>query len=112
MIKPGEKRIAKYYGHYTVKKVAELPKPLVYDTEQWGRTAFRPVLAQIEWGDGKKEYWLPYWIGPEGKERYGQYAPMMRERELFSLLTEAIRQKFFRKRYLTKLMDTIQQYLD
>jgi len=112
MIKPGEKKEAKYYGYYTIKKVAQLPKPVVYNTKQWGRTAFRPVLAQIEWEDGKKEYWLPYWIGPEGKERYGQYAPRMGEKELFSLLTEAIKQKFFGKRCLSKLMETIEQYLE
>lgn len=112
MIKLGEKHRTKYYGHFTIKKVAELPKPLVYETKQWGKTAFRPVLAQIEWQDGKKEYWLPYWIGPVGKERYGQYAPMMEERELLSLLQEAIKQKFFSKRFLSKLSSQISQEIE
>jgi hypothetical protein len=103
VIKAGEKHRTKYYGHFTVKKVAELPEPLVYETKQWGKTVFRPVLAQIEWQDGKKEFWLPYWIGPVNKERYGQYAPMMGERELLLLLLEAIKQKFFSKKFLSKL---------
>jgi hypothetical protein len=107
MIKPGDRRKAKFYGQYLVKKVAELPKPLVYDTKQWGKTSFRPTIAKIEWEDGHKEFWFPYWIGPVGKERYGQYAPMMAEKELLSLLGEAMRQKFFSKRFMSQLAKEI-----
>lgn len=107
MIKPGETHHTKVYGPFRIKKVAELPKPLIYETARWGRTAFRPTIAKIEWKDGKKEFWFPYWIGSEGKEKYGQYAPMLAEKELLSLLREAIRQKFFSKRFMAVLADDL-----
>jgi len=109
MIKPGEWHTVKYWGKFRINKVAELPQPLTFDTPQWGQTSFRPTITEIEWQDGNKEFWFPYYIGPSGKEKYGQYAPMMGEKELLALLQEAIRQKFFSIEFLSELVKAISE---
>lgn len=103
MIEPGEWRQAKYWGWYHINKVVELPEPVVFDTPQWGQTRFRPTIAEIQWENGNKEFWFPYWIGPVGKERFGQYAPMLSEKQLLALLREAIDQEFFSREFLSQL---------
>jgi hypothetical protein len=103
VISPGEWHTARQRGRFLVKKVAELPKPVTSYTDKWGETSFRPVMAEIQWKDGNKEFWLPYYIGPLGKEKYGQYAPMIGERELVMLLQEAIQQGLFSKESLQQL---------
>ena len=107
MIKPGQWRKAKYWGKFRINKVAEPPDPMVFDTPQWGRTRFRPTIAEIQWENGSKEFWFPYWIGPEGKERYGQYAPMINEDTLLALLEEGIRQEFFSQVFLSALGEAV-----
>ena len=103
MIKPGEWHRAKYWGRFHINKVAELPEPVVFDTPQWGKSSFRPTIAEIQWENGNKELWFPYYIGPVGKERFGQYAAMMAEKEFLALLREAIRQQFFSEEFLSDL---------
>ena len=107
MIKPGQWRKAKYWGRFRINKVAEPEKPLISDTPQWGRTRFRPTISEIQWENGNKEFWFPYWIGSEGKERYGQYAPMISENVFLALFKEAIRQQFFSQKFLSALRETI-----
>ena len=41
---------------------------------------FNPILIKISWeqvpsGD-KHDLWFPYWITIDGKEKYGQFAPI------------------------------------
>jgi len=103
MIKPCEWHESRFWGRFHINKVAELPHPVIFDTTKWGRTSFRPTIAEIEWENGNKEFWFPYWIGPEEKERYGQYTPMLGEEELLSLLREAIKQRFFSQKFLFEL---------
>jgi len=107
MIKPNEWHEAKYWGKFHINKVAELPQPIIFETPRWGRTSFRPTIAEIQWEDGHKELWFPYYIGPAGKERFGQYAPMMAESELLVLLREAIKQNFFSREFLSLLAEAI-----
>ena len=109
MIKVGQRREAKYWGEYYINKVAELPKPEISYTPQWGRTCFRPTIAEIQWENGKKVFWFPYWIGPEGKERFGQYAPMIEERLLLALFKEAITQEFFSPSFLSDLAEALSE---
>lgn len=103
MIKPGEWHRAKYWGRFHINKVAELPEPAVFDTPQWGKSSFRPTITEIQWENGNKELWFPYYIGPVGKERFGQYAAMIAEKEFLALLREAIRQQFFSEEFLSDL---------
>ena len=42
-----------------------------------------------------------------GKEKYGQYAPMMGEKQLLELLREAIKQDFFSVSFLSNLRRAI-----
>jgi len=110
VIKPGEWHEARVWGRFHINKVAELPQPVIFDTARWGpRTSFRPVIAEIEWQNGNKEFWFPYWIGPEGKERYAQYSPMMGEEELLALLREAMDQQFFGQVFLSQLAQAASQ---
>ena len=55
MIKAGQLRKAKYWGEYHINKVVELPSPEIFDTSRWGRTCFRPTIAEIQWENGKKD---------------------------------------------------------
>ncbi len=104
MIKPGTWHRAENWGKFYINKVAELPEPVVFQTEKWGdNTSFRPTIAEIQWENGDKEFWFPYYIGTIGKERYGQYAPMIGEKELLELLREAIKQEFFSREFLRQL---------
>jgi len=83
MIKEGQQKEAKYWGKYTVKNVIQLKKPVVCHSSEIGTALFQPTLVRIEWekspSNDKREFWFPYWITIEGKEKYGQFAPMMGE---------------------------------
>ena len=107
MIKEGEEKKAKYWGKFKVQKVARLTKPVTCHSHEIGEALFNPTLVKIEWenapSDDKHEFWFPYWIAVKGKERYGQYAPMMGERSLLELLASAIRQGFFSDHFLQEI---------
>jgi len=96
-----------------VKKVAKLARPIVCHSAEIDEALFDPCLVQIEWEkppspDGH-EFWFPYWITVRGKERYGQFAPMMGETALLELLREAIRQGFFSDDFLSRLISVIER---
>ena len=58
----------------------------------------------------KNEFWFPYWItwaDVDGKERYGQYSPMIGEKALLELLQRAITQDFFSNSFLVDLNKAI-----
>lgn len=111
MIKEGAEKMAKYWGKFTVKKVARLKKPVKCYSQEIGEALFNPTLVKIEWervpSNDRHEFWFPYWISIEGKERYGQYAPMLGETSLLELLGEAIRKGFFSDSFLNELGDLI-----
>lgn len=74
-----------------------------------------PTIVQIEWetppSPDKHEFWFPYWIKIEGKEKYGQFAPMVGKKGLLQLLREAIRQDFFDNQFLLGLAESIKDKL-
>jgi hypothetical protein len=113
MIKEGQRKKARYWGNYTVKKVVQLTKPVRCQSSEVGEALFNPTLVKIEWekspSDDKHEFWFPYWISIKGQEKYGQFAPMMGERSLLELLTNAIGQGLFTKQFLSELGKCIEK---
>ena len=108
MIQVGQKKKARYWGNFRVKKVATLAKPQIVHSEEVGEAKFNPTLVQIEWESNlANEFWFPYWITIKGKERYGQFAPMMDEASLLELLEGAIKQEFFSQTFLQRLNKVI-----
>jgi len=112
MIKEGQQKRAKYWGKFIVKKVAQLKHPVPSHSNEVDETLFSPTLVQIEWENGGHEFWFPHWITIKGKERYGQYAPMMSESSLLELLQEGIRRGFFGDNFLHQLQGTITDKLN
>lgn len=115
MIQVGQRKQTKYWGKRTVTKVARLKKPVeCYNPEQ-GIVLFEPTIVQIEWekppcGD-KNAFWFPYWMTIGGKEKYGQFAPMIGEKALLELLKDAIRQDFFSEDFLRSLYQVVNNKL-
>jgi len=114
MIQVGQEKEAKYWGKFTVKKVARLAKPTVCHSQEIGEALFNPTLVKIEWEKAPSEeghdFWFPYWISTKGKEKYGQFAPMMGETSLLELLCEAIRQDYFSDGFLADLGRTSRHF--
>lgn len=107
MIQVGQKKKAKYWGSFSVNKVARLKKPVECQCKEAGIALFDPTIVKIHWetppSEDKHEFWFPYWITIGGKEKYGQFAPMIGEKALLELLQDAIEQDFFTKTFLKKL---------
>ena len=113
MIKEGQQRRTRYWGEYEVAKIVQLETPEVAHGTEVGKALFRYTLVQIHWkGDGGYNFWFPYWATIKGKERYGQYAPMMSEGSLLELLQKAIRREFFSDNFLYRLQKTITDKLN
>jgi hypothetical protein len=55
--------------------------------------------------------WFPYWITIDGKEKYGQFAPIIGQKALFELLSSAIDNDYFDDDFLRKLNEKISNYL-
>ena len=115
MIKEGQKKKAKYWGRFTVKNVAKLKNPVECYSDQIGKALFNPTLVKIQWenppSDDKHDLWFPYWITINGREKYGQFAPMMGEVSFLELFREGIRQGFFSDRFLRILNEAINERL-
>ena len=115
MIKKGQKKKAKYWGNFTVKKVAKLKSPILCYNKEVGEVEFMPTIVQIEWETSpsldKNEFWFPYWVRIKGKEKYGQFAPMIGKNGLLQLLKEAIKQDFFDRKFLFELAENIRTKL-
>jgi len=115
MIKVGQQKKAKYWGIFSVSKVARLKKPVECHCQDIGTAMFDPTIVKIDWetppSDDKNEFWFPYWITIGGKEKYGQFAPMIGEQSLLKLLQEAIKQSFFSKDFLQHLDNIISKKL-
>lgn len=115
MIKVGQNKRAKYWGEFKVKKVAQLKEPVKCYSKEKGEVEFLPTIVQIEWKTSpsadNNEYWFPYWQKIEGKEKYGQFAPMIGSCALGELLKEAISQNFFSRGFLLSLDKAIRSKL-
>jgi hypothetical protein len=74
-----------------------------------------PTIVKIEWetspSSDKNEIWFPYWVRIKGKEKYGQFAPMIGQEGLLQLLKEAISKDFFDTSFLIGLSETIKTKL-
>ena len=116
MIEKGQRKKAKYWGNFTVRKVAKLKSPILCYSKDIGEVEFMPTIVQIEWetppSSDKNEFWFPYWITTSGKEKYGQFAPMIGEGSLLELFESAIKQSFFTKGFLLKLRRYIEDALN
>jgi hypothetical protein len=116
MLKVGQKRNTRYWGMRTVRKIANLKKPVKCHSKEVGDVFFSPIIAKIEWDDSpygeRYAFWFPYWITINNKEKYGQFAPMIGEKALLELLEEAISQNFFSRSFLKKLDKLVTQKLD
>ena len=115
MIKEGDEKAAKYWGKFRVKKVARLKNSVKCYSHEIGEALFNPTLVKIEWehapSEDKHEFWFPYWISVRGKERYGQFAPMMGESSLLELFGNAIKGEFFSENFLQELNKLIVEKL-
>jgi len=113
MIKEGEQRKTRYWGEYEVTKVVQLEEPELAYSAVVGEARRKYTFVQIRWkADGQYKLWFPYWVTIKGKERYGQYAPMMSEASLLELLDKAIRKEFFSQNFLNQLRKTITDELN
>jgi hypothetical protein len=115
MIKEGQKKKARYWGDFQVQKVSKLKAPVICESKEVGQVEFMPTLVKIDWATSpsldKNEFWFPYWVKIKGKEKYGQFAPMIGQKALLELLKEAIKQDFFDKDFLLNLSTSIQEKL-
>jgi hypothetical protein len=115
MIKEGQRKKARYWGNFTVLKVAKLESPVLCHSKEAGEVEFMPTLVKIEWETSpsadKNEFWFPYWVKIRGKEKYGQFAPMIGKNGLLQLFKEAIRQDFFDRSFLMELSESIETKL-
>ena len=107
--------VRKYRGKRTFRKIAQLKKPVKCYNPVQGVVYFKPTIVQVEWetppsGD-TNEFWFPYWMTVDGKEKYGQFAPIIGENALLELLQDAIEQDFFSEGCLRSLQETIERRL-
>ena len=115
MIKVGKKTKAKYWGNFKVEKIAKLQTPVRCFSNEKGYVDFDPTIIKISWdqvpSDDKHDLWFPYWITIDGKEKYGQYAPMIGQKALLELLSHAIDNDFFGADFLKELNRRISNHL-
>jgi hypothetical protein len=52
--------------------------------KQAGKVEFMPTIVQLESetppSSDKNEFWFPYWVKMRGKEKDGQFAPMIEKK--------------------------------
>jgi len=115
MIQEGQRKKARYWGNYRVKKVVQLQRPVICHSSEIGEAEFMPTLVQIEWeispSSDTNEFWFPYWMKMHGKEKYGQFAPMIGKTALLQLLQGAIERDFFDREFLAELAASIRMKL-
>lgn len=115
MIKVGKRSKAKYWGVYEVIDFVTLNSPVeCYSTEK-GHVDFNPTIVKLAWdndpSEDKHDLWFPYWITIDGKEKYGQFAPMIGQKALLELMSKAIDRGFFEKDFLEGLSRKIKEHL-
>ncbi|MGD0277642.1 MAG: hypothetical protein ABSB79_16635 [Syntrophales bacterium] len=115
MIKVGKKTKAKYWGNFTVQKVVQLDNPVKCVSSEKGEVSFNPTIVKISWeqdpSDDKHDLWFPYWIKIDGKEKYGQFAPMIGQKALLELMIKAIDEGYLGEEFLSGLKKKISDRL-
>lgn len=116
MIKIGKRSKAKYWGEFQVQDVVKLDNPVKCFSVEKGPVEFNPTIVKLLWhrdpSDDKHDIWFPYWIKIDGKEKYGQFAPMIGQKALLELLSKAIDRGFFDHCFLEDLGKKILYYLE
>jgi hypothetical protein len=116
MIKVGKKTKAKYWGEFTVETIVELDNPVKCFSTEKGEVNFHPTIIKISWdrvpSDDKHDLWFPYWQTIDGKEKYGQFAPMIGQKAFLELMSKAIDAHYFNIDFLKSLNEKISNYLD
>jgi len=110
----GKKTKAKYWGNFVVEKIVKLDSPVKCFSAEKGEVDFNPTIVKILWeqtpsGD-KHNLWFPYWITIAGKEKYGQFAPMIGQKAFLQLLSKAIDNDYFDEIFLEELERKISDY--
>ncbi len=87
-----------------VKDVISLDETRAWDDRVMGHTVFDPRIIMLE-NERSHEplFWTPYWITVEGRAKYGQFAPIVKEMELSELLTKAIEKGWFSEGFRNNL---------
>lgn len=115
MIKVGKRSKAKYWGAFEVLDVVTLNSPVKCFSGEKGEVHFNPTIVKLAWdrdpSEDKHDLWFPYWISIDGKEKYGQFAPMVGQKALLELLSKAIDRGFFQVDFLEALGCKISEYL-
>jgi hypothetical protein len=116
MIEVGHRSNAKYWGEFEVQGVVKLDAPVKCHSVEKGEVDFNPTIVKLAWtrepsGD-KHDIWFPYWITVDGKEKYGQFAPMIGQTALLELLSKAIDAGFFDRHFLRSLAYKASAYLE
>ncbi len=115
MIQAGKRSKAKYWGEYEVQGVVKLDVPVRCHSLEKGDVEFNPTIVKLAWdrdpSEDKHEFWFPYWISIDGKEKYGQFAPMVGQKALLELLSKAMDRGFFQVDFLEALGCKIAEYL-
>jgi len=114
MIKVGKRSKAKYWGAFKVQDVVTLGSPVKCFSVEKGNVDFNPTIVKLTWdrdpSNDKHDLWFPYWIKIDGKEKYGQYAPMIGQKALLELLSKAIDREFFQVDFINGLGRKIAEY--
>lgn len=115
MIKVGKRSKAKYWGSFEVKNIVALDSPVKCYSEEKGEVDFNPTIVKLAWdrdpSNDRHDIWFPYWIKIDGKEKYGQFAPMIGQKALLELLSKAIDQDYFQADFLETLGRKISERL-
>ena len=115
MILVGKRSKAKYWGGYVVEDIVKLREPIKCTSEEKGEVDFNPTIIKIKWdkkpSDDVNELWFPYWITIDGKEKYGQFAPMLGQAALLELICGAIDKGFFNSYFLNALQERINRHI-
>ncbi|MGA2678335.1 MAG: hypothetical protein ABSF37_03420 [Sedimentisphaerales bacterium] len=114
MITKGKRTKAKYWGEFIVEKVVTLDNPVKCFSAEKGKVDFNPTIVKISWeqnpSEDKHDLWFPYWITIDGKEKYGQFAPMIGQKAFLQLLSKAIDNDYFDGIFLEELERKISDY--
>lgn len=115
VIKAGKRSKAKYWGEFKVQDVVTLDSPVKCYSSDKGHVDFNPTIVKLSWerdpSSDKHDLWFPYWIKINGKEKYGQFAPMIGQKALLELLSKAIDRGFFQAEFIEGLGRKITSHL-
>ncbi|HEM61033.1 MAG TPA: hypothetical protein ENO24_01985 [Chloroflexi bacterium] len=115
MIEVGKRSSARYWGEYEVQGVVKLDAPVKCHSLEKGEIWFNPTIVKLTWAhepsEDKHDIWFPYWVTIDGKEKYGQFAPMIGQKALLELFCKAIDAGFFDRDFLQGLDRKLSSYM-